>query len=146
VCDAVDVSPQALHVAQHNSQRLGVEANLRFIESDWCANRGLLSPPYDCIVTNPPYIDPDERTPVELSFEPAGALFSADKGLHDVRRILQEAIPLLASGARLLCEVGAGKREALQGVVELCQQGIDVSFLGDHTEADRFCVIALTKQ
>jgi release factor glutamine methyltransferase len=145
-CDAVDVSPQALQVAKQNASSLGVEGYIRFMESDWCANRELLSSRYDCIVTNPPYIDPDEQTPVELSFEPAGALFSADKGLSDVRRILQEAVPLLAPGGRLLCEVGAGKRELLQGVLEPYQQGIDVSYLGDRTEADRFCVIAMTKQ
>jgi release factor glutamine methyltransferase len=145
-CDAVDVSPQALQVATQNARSLGVEGHIRFLESDWCANRELLSPPYDCIVTNPPYIDPDEKTPIELSFEPHGALFSKGKGLSDVSRILQEALPLLGPDGRLLCEVGAGKRELLQAVVEPYRTGFDVLFLGDLSEADRFCVVALIKQ
>jgi len=146
LCDAVDSSPEALHVARQNAQRLGVEKRLSFVQSDWCANRSQLSPLYDCIVANPPYIDHDEKTPVELSYEPQGALFSAENGLSDARRILREAVPLLAPGGLLLCEVGAGKRMLLQHLVEPHRECCEITYLGDASVADRFCVVALTKR
>jgi release factor glutamine methyltransferase len=142
-CDAVDRSADALKVAQENASRLRVQDYIHFVRSDWCANRAELSPPYDCIVANPPYVSTDEKTPVELTFEPQGALFSGEQGLSDTRRILHEAVPLLAPGGLLLCEVGAGKRALLQPLVEPYEKQCAVTYLGDTSEADRFCVLAL---
>jgi len=146
LCDAVDISPEALKVARRNAQRLGVAGQVSFIESDWCTNRSQLSASYDCIVANPPYIDTDEETPVELSYEPQGALFSSEQGLGDTRKILDQAVPLLAPGGLLLCEVGAGKRELLKELLASYRERCDVSYLGDTSEGDRFCVVMLRKR
>ncbi len=146
VCDAIDISPEALKVARRNAQRLGVVGQVSFVESDWCANRLQLSASYDCIVANPPYIDADEETPVELSYEPQGALFSSEQGLSDTRRILDQAVPLLAPGGLLLCEVGASKRGLLQELLASYRENCEVSCLGDSSEADRFCVVMLRKR
>lgn len=142
-CDAVDLSADALSVARENAARLRVQDCIQFVRSDWCANREELAPPYDCIVANPPYVSTDEKTPIELTYEPQGALFSNEQGLSDTRRILHEAVPLLAPGGLLLCEVGAGKRALLQPLVEPYKEYCKVMFLGDGSEADRFCVLAL---
>jgi release factor glutamine methyltransferase len=143
LCEAVDRSVEALCVAHENVRRHGLEQLITCVESDWCSNQAALRPPYDCIVANPPYIDPLEKTPVELSFEPHGALFSADSGLRDTAVILGQATNLVKPGGLLLIEVGAGKRGMLPALVNPYKENFSVSFIGDDSEADRFCVIRL---
>ena len=142
-CDALDLSSDALEVAASNAEALGVERSIRFVLSDWCQNRAALSPPYDCIVANPPYVDPMELVPYELAFEPKGALYSDNYGLSDTERLLREAVPLLKPGGLLLCEVGAGKRVFLDALVQPYQSSCDISYLGDPSPSDSFCVIRL---
>jgi release factor glutamine methyltransferase len=145
-CDAVDKSTEALAVARANAKALGVEGQISFIESDWCSAAERLSSPYDCIVANPPYVDPNEATPVELSFEPASALFSELGGLRDTATIVRQALPLLKPGGVLLCEVGAGKRARLPEIVAEYQDQFAVTYLGDDSMADRFCVVRLIRR
>jgi release factor glutamine methyltransferase len=142
-CEAVDRSAEALHIAHENVRRHNLEQFITCVESDWCSNQAALHPPYDCIVANPPYIDPLEKTPIELSFEPHGALFSADSGLRDTALILKQATALVKPGGLLLIEVGAGKKGMLPALVEPYTERFSVSFIGDDSEADRFCVISL---
>jgi release factor glutamine methyltransferase len=145
-CDAVDKSVEALQIAKQNVDRHGLSQHLRCIESNWCSNSEALSPPYDCIVANPPYIDPHEKTPVELSFEPASALFSPAAGLFDTEIILRDATALLKPNGVLLCEVGAGKRALLEALLKPYEESFVVSLVGDKSAADRFCVVKLIRR
>lgn len=146
VCDAVDKSPAALEVARANAVAHGVGSAISCIESDWCSAAANMSPPYDCIVANPPYVDIDEHVPVELSFEPASALFAEGRGLRDVVEVLRQATPLLKPGGILLCEVGAGKRSLLADLTAQYEGEFEVSLLGDDSEFDRFCVVKLVRR
>jgi release factor glutamine methyltransferase len=146
IIDAVDISADALQVAGDNAKRLGVSELVQCIQSDWCSNRESLASQYDCIVANPPYIDPDERVPRELSFEPRQALFAPQGGMADVQRILREALTLLKPGGVMLVEVGAGKRALLADVVRPYLSDYQVSYLGDSSELDRFCVLKLVSK
>ncbi len=146
VCDAVDKSPAALEVARANAVAHSVEGAISFVESDWCSAAAKMSPPYDCIVANPPYVDRGEHVTIELSFEPASALFAEHKGLRDVVEVLRQATPLLKPGGVLLCEVGAGKRLLLPYLVAQYENEFEVSLLGDDSEFDRFCVVKLVRR
>jgi len=138
---AVDISPDALAVARGNAQALGAAERLSFVESSWLSQPEQLSPPFDIILANPPYVDPAEPSPPELAFEPQRALYSDESGLRDTREILRTAPPLLAAGGVLLIEVGAGKREQLGRCPEIAALGPKVSFLGDESSQDRFTVV-----
>lgn len=142
-CDAVDVSDAALRVARENAQKHGVGEAIRFVSGSWCRDSNALRPPYDYIVTNPPYIDLDEVTPIELSFEPRTALYSEAHGLADVAEILRTGLPLLKPGGVLLCEVGAGKAPYIESVVGDLRREYSVSYLGDDSVHDRFRVIRI---
>lgn len=151
-CDAVDYSAAALVVAKENAQRHGVAEAVHFVKGSWCHELSALrpnygsphGPPYDCIVANPPYIDPNEPTPIELSYEPRAALFSDNGGLADTAEIMQSALPLLTQGGVLLCEVGAGKAASIERVMEPYRVDFDVTYLGDLSEQDRFRVVRVT--
>ena len=112
---AVDFSVDALKIATANAETLG--AGVKFVHSDWIAS--LNQRDFDLIVSNPPYIAPDDEHlgQGDLRFEPYTALAAADAGLSDLRRIVAAAGDLLKPGGTLLCEHGYDQagfmREAL---------------------------------
>lgn len=140
---AVDISAEALQVAQSNAAALGAAGQLSFVEGSWFSRREAFCPPYDMIVANPPYVDPSAELQRELAFEPRGALFSSECGLHDTRVILREAPEFLAPGGVLLIEVGAGKREQLRRCPEVLSLGGRVTLLGDSSPQDRFTILKI---
>lgn len=101
---AVDFSAAALKIATANAQTLG--AKVEFVRSDWTAS--LQVSDFELIVSNPPYIAPDDEhlTQGDLRFEPRTALAAGDAGLADLRRIVAAATGLLKPGGTLLCEHG----------------------------------------
>lgn len=109
---AVDVSPEALTVARHNAERLGV-SNIRFIQSDWFqALAG--DTQFDLVVANAPYIaetDPHLRQG-DVRFEPSSALRSGADGLDDIRHIVAQARPYLSAHGWLMLEHGYDQADA----------------------------------
>lgn len=102
---ATDASPGALAVASDNSIRLDV-SNVVFREGRWCD--ALPTGPYDMIVSNPPYIEPDDThlDQGDLRFEPRSALVAGDGGLGDLRTIAAQALSHLRPAGWLLLEHG----------------------------------------
>jgi ribosomal protein L3 glutamine methyltransferase len=104
--DAVDVSSDALAVAQRNVADYGLADRINLIRSDLFAN--LSGKNYDLVISNPPYVTAVamEQLPAEHRREPAIALAGGDDGLDAVRVILKEAPRHLAIGGTLVVEVG----------------------------------------
>jgi len=104
--DAVDISEDALEVAQFNIANHGLEHRVFPILSDGYS--ALAGAKYDLIVTNPPYVDAEDMAdlPDEYRHEPELGLASGDDGLALTRRILREAPAHLSDGGVLVCEVG----------------------------------------
>jgi ribosomal protein L3 glutamine methyltransferase len=104
--DAVDISPEALEVAQINVRRHRLGRRMRLLKSDhFSALRGQS---YDIIVTNPPYVGERELEglPPEYRHEPRIALAAGRAGLDSVRIILREAGRHLQPRGLLVVEVG----------------------------------------
>jgi ribosomal protein L3 glutamine methyltransferase len=89
--DAIDLSDDALAVAQLNVERFGLEEKVRLIKSDVFSK--LKSERYDIIVCNPPYVSEDEYNalPAEFKHEPAMSLLTEDEGLDIIKRVLRGA-------------------------------------------------------
>jgi ribosomal protein L3 glutamine methyltransferase len=104
--DAVDISPDALEIAQRNAARHGVAGRVQFHQGDVYEPLG--SQRYDLIVSNPPYVSDAEMAglPTEYRHEPDLALRAGSDGLDIVRRILRGAESRLNSGGVLFVEVG----------------------------------------
>ncbi|MEY2697264.1 MAG: hypothetical protein RL333_1402 [Pseudomonadota bacterium] len=105
--DAVDISSDALEVADINRRRLKVEDRVRTIRSDLF--QALNGERYDIIVSNPPYVSTSEwqDLPVEFHAEPKLGLESGADGLDCVRQILREASNHLTEEGILIVEVGS---------------------------------------
>jgi release factor glutamine methyltransferase len=109
---ASDLSIEALVVAIANALRLGAAPRVRFAAGDLAT--ALRLAPFDLVVCNPPYVDGDAAhgLPREVAaFEPALALYAADRGLATLRRLLDAAGAALAPRSYLLAELGAGQAE-----------------------------------
>ncbi|HET8902053.1 MAG TPA: peptide chain release factor N(5)-glutamine methyltransferase [Holophagaceae bacterium] len=110
---AVELSPAALAVAKENAETLGARA--AFFEGS------LLDPLPDAffadgralVVANLPYVDPADAPGLqrELDFEPASALFAADRGLALNKQLLRDARARGACG--IVLELGAGQGDEL---------------------------------
>jgi ribosomal protein L3 glutamine methyltransferase len=111
--DAVDLSADALDVAQYNVSDYGLEERITLIESDMFAK--LKGRKYDLIVSNPPYVDAESvaALPQEYKYEPAQALGSGTDGLNATRAILEHAAEHLTENGLLIVEIGHN-RDALE--------------------------------
>jgi len=107
--DAVDISKDALDVAEYNLREHELEERVQLIESDLFA--GLEGRVYDLIVSNPPYVDADELAamPSEYHHEPSLGLAAGVDGLALVETILREAASHLSAEGVLIVEVGASE-------------------------------------
>ncbi|SFN30310.1 ribosomal protein L3 glutamine methyltransferase [Izhakiella capsodis] len=104
--DAVDLSSDALAVAELNIHQHGLQHQVTPICSDLF--RSLTPVPYDLIVSNPPYVDAEDMDdlPDEYRHEPEIGLAAGHDGLDLVKRILANAPDYLSAQGVLICEVG----------------------------------------
>jgi len=110
--DAVDISPDALAVAQRNVSEYGLAGRINLIRSNLFDN--LPGKSYDLIISNPPYVTAVamEELPREYRHEPALALAGGDDGLDAVRTILRKAPQFMQSDAVLVVEIGDNRAGA----------------------------------
>jgi ribosomal protein L3 glutamine methyltransferase len=117
--DLVDISVDALEIAQQNVEQFGLQEFAHPIQSDLFSN--LQGKQYDLIVSNPPYVDEIEMThlPEEFQREPALGLAAGKDGLDLVRKILAEAPKYLKDDGVLIVEVGVSQYYMEQEYPEL---------------------------
>ncbi|MGG7604143.1 50S ribosomal protein L3 N(5)-glutamine methyltransferase [Massilia sp. BKSP1R2A-1] len=106
VIDAVDISKDALAVAEHNIREYKLEGRVNPIESDLYTNVPFKK--YDLIVTNPPYVNSTSmgKLPPEYLREPQIALAGGEDGMDLVRKIVAGAAERLSPEGVLVVEIG----------------------------------------
>ncbi|MDR3413603.1 MAG: 50S ribosomal protein L3 N(5)-glutamine methyltransferase, partial [Formivibrio sp.] len=104
--DAVDISDDALDVAQINVGEYALDEQVRLLQSDvFSAVEGET---YDLIISNPPYVDAPSVAdlPKEYLHEPPESLGSGEDGLDVTRIILERATEFLNPYGVLVVEIG----------------------------------------
>jgi release factor glutamine methyltransferase len=109
---ATDRSVDALDVARANLAGLGRPAvNVRLAAGDWFAALPLeLAGRFDVVVSNPPYVGPDD--PLEAAvrdWEPPEALLAGGDGLDALRVLVAGVAEWLRPGGALVAEIGAAQ-------------------------------------
>jgi release factor glutamine methyltransferase len=109
---AIDVSDDALALAQENAVRLDLSSRVRFLKSRLLEK---VEGAFDLIVANLPYISTQDRHNLsrEVLHDPEIALFAGERGDELVRELIDEAPTRLRPGGMLALEIGLGQSEAL---------------------------------
>ncbi len=106
VVDAVDISTDALAVAERNIREYKLEGRVNPIVSDLYENVPFKK--YNLIVTNPPYVNSESMStlPEEYLREPQIALHGGADGMDLVRKIVKGAAERLTPDGILMVEIG----------------------------------------
>jgi len=105
--DAVDLSPNALNVAEINVDKHQLTDSVALYKSDLF--KQLPEEQYDIIVSNPPYVSQGEWSALAPEFraEPDMGFLGGESGLDLVLRILADAGDYLTEQGILVVEVGS---------------------------------------
>jgi len=108
-CDRVE---EAVALAQQNAA-LNHLPGVNFYTSNWYSD---VSGRFDLIVSNPPYIDPQDHhlRQGDVRFEPLSALIAENQGLADLAHIIDQAPDFLNDKGWLLVEHGYDQQAAVQ--------------------------------
>ena len=132
----VDISDDALALAQENAARVKLADRVRFLKSNLLEN---VEGCFDVIVANLPYISIQDRQSLsrEVLHDPEVALFASAQGDELVRELIAQAPSQLRPGGMLALEIGIGQSEALLSA--LAEKNYrDISFKNDYSGVKRF--------
>ena len=137
--DVVDISSDAIAVANINIKNYGLEDQITAVQSDMFS--GLKGKKYDLIISNPPYVDAPAMSalPQEYRNEPQIALGSGVAGLDHTHILLKEAKKHLNDDGVLVVEIGHNREALLDAYPELPFTWLDV-------ESGNEFVFLLTKE
>jgi len=109
---AVDISDDALALAQENAARLNLAGRVRFLKSDLLEN---IEGTFDLVVANLPYVSTQARDTLsrEVLHDPAVAVFASARGDELIRELIAQGPSRLRPGGMLALEIGIGQSEAL---------------------------------
>lgn len=141
---AVDISAEALAVAEENARALGLEERLELQQGDMLAPLQEAGVELAAIVSNPPYIprgdiaglEPDVR-----DFEPSGALDGGEDGLDFYRRLLSYGAALLLPEGFLAMETGIHQAQQLKLLAEKLPQWGRCEIIRDLAGIERVVVL-----
>jgi tRNA1(Val) A37 N6-methylase TrmN6 len=116
----VDISADALAIARRNALALGAPVTLT--QSNWLESIPKTMQ-FDLIVSNPPYIHPDDPhlRQGDLRFEPRDALTDQADGLACIRTILSGCNPYLSQGGWVAIEHGFEQADLVLHLMDLTQ-------------------------
>ena len=136
--DAIDISEDALAVAQKNITNYNLHDRIKLIEGDLLTGN---QKQYDLIISNPPYVDAEamKGLPEEFRKEPALALAGGNEGIDLVRQIIEKAPTNLTNEGLLIVEVGRDR-------VALEKAFPNIPFTWVMTQASEDSVFLLTRE
>jgi len=126
--ELLDVSKDALKVAEKNAENLGVRDRVSFLNADILKENDIEN--FDLIVSNPPYIETEEIKKLEkkvAEFEPLSALDGGEDGLLFYKRITF----LASKKAKFLAfEIGYNQRDTVSKIMK--EHFCEIEFLKDY--------------
>jgi len=133
---AVDISDDALALAQENAARLNLASRVRFLKSNLLEN---VEETFDLIVANLRYISTQDRHTVsrEVLNDPTVAVFAGARGDELIRELIAQAPSRLRPGGLLALEIGIGQSEALFSAMAE-KNYRDISSKTDYSGVTRF--------
>lgn len=108
---AIDASVQALDIARANAEKLELNERVKLVHASWFDEdlASKVNPPFDIIVSNPPYIPSAEIADLDVEVkdhDPLSALDGGEDGLCHYRRIAEVGYNFLRDGGLIFLEGG----------------------------------------
>ena len=137
---ATDISAPALEVARRNAARHRVSNRIHFVQTNLlealqCSPiTNQLSPGFDVIVSNPPYVARTEAASLQREVrehEPDSALFGGATGIEIYEQLIAQAAALLAHGGILAVELGYGAADTVRKILQAQGHWANVSTTND---------------
>ncbi|OJG92486.1 protein-(glutamine-N5) methyltransferase, release factor-specific [Enterococcus silesiacus] len=142
---AVDISKEALKIAQKNAKRLAVDMHFK--------NGNGLQPmndtKIDILISNPPYISNDEWHLMDESvriFEPKTALFAENDGLAIYQQLAKEAKKILKPNGKIYLEIGFQQGQAVKQLFQQTFPQKQVEVAQDLSGNDRMVIVSSKKE
>lgn len=137
IVTGVDISEDALNVAKKNAIENKVSIN--FIKSNMLDS---VEGKYDIVVSNPPYIDIDEKIMDSVKkYEPHLALYAKDNGLYFYKNILSNIKPYLKERFIIAFEIGWWQGALIEKIAQEYFEDSNVLIEKDLTNRDRYIFI-----
>jgi len=117
LCDvtAVEISAEALAVAQQNARQLNI-SNVIFLEGSW--TEPVSDQKFKVICSNPPYVAAGDEALAALAAEPRLALTSGDGGLDAIELLARDCTSIIASDGLLFLEHGATQKDQVAEILK----------------------------
>ncbi|MDH0031421.1 MULTISPECIES: peptide chain release factor N(5)-glutamine methyltransferase [unclassified Acinetobacter] len=136
---ATDIYQPTLDVAKENALKHGL-SQVRFACGAWF--EALDQQKFDLIVSNPPYIDPDDIHMQKLKSEPERALIAANHGLADIETIISQGKDWLKPNGWIALEHGYDQGLAVRDIFE--RYGFNqIQTIQDYGDNDRVTLAQL---
>lgn len=138
----IDRIVEAVELARENAELLTLDVDFKL--GNWCDS--LAPNSADVIVSNPPYIDADDKhlKQGDVRFEPTTALVANESGLADIHEIARQSKSIFKSEGWLYLEHGWDQGPAAQEV--LADNGFsNIKTVKDYGENDRVTYGCYTK-
>ncbi|MDQ6631771.1 MAG: peptide chain release factor N(5)-glutamine methyltransferase [Verrucomicrobiota bacterium] len=138
---ALDISGDALIVADENAVRNNVSKKIKFCESDGFSElpKGIK---FNLIVANPPYISTAEIETLEpevRNYDPRIALDGGADGLNFYRKLANDSRDFLLAQGRLMLEFGEGQGKIIREIFEEKNWRIE-AIEKDYSQRERFLI------
>ena len=107
----IDISKNAINVANFNAKTLKLRKKVKFYNSNV---DNFLIGKYDLILSNPPYIKEQDLECLEkdiADYEPKIALDGGEDGFAGITKVIRGASSLIKKNGRLILEIGFDQKE-----------------------------------
>lgn len=131
----IDKYITAINIMKKNLHSLGL-SNVNITCNDWL--NGISDSSVDFIFSNPPYVSYQDNLEKSVcDFEPHHALFSDNKGLGDILKIIKQAKMKLADSGLLFIENGYGQSQSILDQLRI-NDFTDITTYLDYNGTKRF--------
>ncbi len=138
---AVDLSGDALKIAQENAVNLKLDQQIKFYQGSWWSPLEFLQGNIAGMISNPPYIPTsqiNDLQPEVVNHEPHLALDGGEDGLDDIRYLVKTAPNYLVRDGLWLIELMVGQANTVMELLKQQGEYYDIKSFPDLAGIERF--------
>jgi release factor glutamine methyltransferase len=136
----IDVSAEALKLAEENAAMHGLSERAAFVQSSWVNG---ITGPFDVIVANPPYIPSADIAGLDIDVrdhDPVLALDGGDDGLEPYRHLFPLLPDLMKPWGLFAFEFGIGQARDVKALADAVPGLVKTAIIKDLSDKERVII------